>query len=152
MIHEVGALKGPRRGCRAALLLQTLAEDCDPGCESSNSVCRYMRSGVCIAISRVLLSVNQPLSVATAGGREGRQVPSSGAPPSWRRGPGHALRETVTNRVMLARRHLGLAQVVRRGKLPGSIGLRESSTNARLAKSSAHYDLVVVGSGPAAQV
>ncbi len=58
----------------------------------------------------------------------------------------------MTNRVMLARRHLGLAQVVRRGKLPGSIGLRESSTNARLAKSSAHYDLVVVGSGPAAQV
>jgi len=56
---------------------------------------------------------------------------------------------------MLGRRHLGLADMVRRGNVLGSIGLRESSTGAQgaaLAKSSAHYDLVVVGSGPAAQV
>ncbi|CAM9950008.1 unnamed protein product, partial [Ectocarpus fasciculatus] len=55
---------------------------------------------------------------------------------------------------MLGRRHLRLGEALSRGlqrHAPSSCGRASSTQAAALAKSSAHYDLVIVGSGPAAQ-
>lgn len=55
---------------------------------------------------------------------------------------------------MLGRRYLRLGEALSRGlqrHVPSSCGRASSTQAAALAKSSAHYDLVIVGSGPAAQ-
>ncbi|CBJ29397.1 conserved unknown protein [Ectocarpus siliculosus] len=55
---------------------------------------------------------------------------------------------------MLGRRHLRLGEALSRGlqrHAPSLCGRASSTQAAALAKSSAHYDLVIVGSGPAAQ-
>lgn len=56
---------------------------------------------------------------------------------------------------MFGRRHVVLGGMLSRGlgkTVPASCARASSSQGALVAKSSAHYDLIIVGSGPAAQM
>ncbi|CAM9885697.1 unnamed protein product, partial [Ectocarpus sp. 8 AP-2014] len=71
-----------------------------------------------------------------------------------RRGKGPTYSGFALEGGMLGRRHLRLGEALSRGlqrHAPSLCGRASSTQAAALAKSSAHFDLVIVGSGPAAQ-